>query len=105
MQTRLRRFAFVIYLIMACSMAGIAQSRKVTGTVKDTEGLEVIGATVTVPGTKAAAITDVDGKYTIDVPSGGKNQSYVCWKQGCRNRHWQPRCHRRCNDRKRPVAR
>lgn len=41
-------------------------------TVKDTEGLEVIGATVTVPGTKAAAITDVDGKYTIDVPSGGK---------------------------------
>lgn len=42
MQTRLRRFAFVIYLIMACSMAGIAQSRKVTGTVKDTEGLEVI---------------------------------------------------------------
>lgn len=72
MQTRLRRFAFVIYLIMACSMAGIAQSRKVTGTVKDTEGLEVIGATVTVPGTKAAAITDVDGKYTIDVPSGGK---------------------------------
>ena len=62
MRTNLRRFAFTIFLVMACSLVGLAQSRKVTGTVKDTEGLEVIGATVTVPGTKAAAITDVDGK-------------------------------------------
>ena len=72
MRTNLRRFAFTIFLVMACSLVGLAQSRKVTGTVKDAEGLEVIGATVTVPGTKAAAITDVDGKYSIDVPSGAK---------------------------------
>lgn len=72
MQKNLRRFALTLFVVMACSLTGFAQSHKITGTVKDSQGMEVIGATVSVPGTKAATVTDLDGKYTIDVPAGAR---------------------------------
>lgn len=72
MQTNLRRITFTLVVVLVCSLAGYAQSRKVTGTVTDSQGLEVIGATVTIPGTKVATVTDINGKYSIDVPAGAK---------------------------------
>jgi uncharacterized membrane protein len=41
------------------------QQQTVKGRVVDSNGDPVIGAVVTVKGTKIAAITDVDGNYTI----------------------------------------
>ena len=64
-----------------CLLAGLflllgtisAQSRKITGTVIIQEdGQPAIGASVTVLNSKNIAITDIDGKFTIDVPIGGK---------------------------------
>ncbi len=43
-----------------------------TGKVIDDLGEPVIGATVTVAGTKNATVTDLDGNYKIAVPKGGK---------------------------------
>ena len=43
---------------------------KVTGQVVDETGEPVIGATVTVKGTKTVAVTDFDGNFTINAPSG-----------------------------------
>jgi hypothetical protein len=49
-----------------------AQNQTVTGVVLDELGEPVIGATVTVEGTKIATVTDLDGNYKISVPAGSK---------------------------------
>lgn len=50
---------------------GALQSRnmQITGTVTDENGEPVIGATIQVKGSSQGVITDVDGRYTIVVPS------------------------------------
>ncbi|GHT32750.1 SusC/RagA family TonB-linked outer membrane protein [Bacteroidia bacterium] len=42
--------------------------RRVTGTILDTNGEAVIGANVLVKGTTNGAITDIDGKFSLNVP-------------------------------------
>ena len=46
-------------------MAVEQQTKKITGTVTDNSGEPIIGATVAVKGTKNAAVTDVDGHFTL----------------------------------------
>ena len=45
------------------------QTKKISGTVTDAQG-PIIGATVRVVGTKIATVTDLDGRYTLNVPAG-----------------------------------
>ena len=59
-------------LMLMFSASALAQNQTVTGTVLDELGEPVIGATVTVTGTKTATVTDMDGNYKIDVPKNGK---------------------------------
>mgnify|MGYP002795046324 CR=1 FL=1 len=47
-----------------------AQDREVTGTVKDSEGMLLPGATVIVKGTNIGVQTDFDGNFRINVPQG-----------------------------------
>ena len=54
------------------SVPAFAQNQTVKGKVIDDLGEPVIGATITVAGTKTATITDLDGNYTVSVPKGGK---------------------------------
>ena len=48
------------------------QTKKVTGKITDSSGDPVIGATVTVKGTKTVAVTDANGNYTINAPAGSQ---------------------------------
>lgn len=48
------------------------QARPVTGTVLDETGEPIIGAAVMVEGTSTETVTDIDGKFSISVPSDGK---------------------------------
>ena len=59
-------------MMLMCSASALAQNQTVTGQVLDELGEPVIGATVTVAGTKNATVTDLDGNYKISVPKGGK---------------------------------
>ena len=59
-------------LMLTFSASALAQNQTVTGTVLDEQGEPVIGATVTVEGTKTATITDFDGNYKISAPKGAK---------------------------------
>ncbi len=61
-----------IGLMLMFSASALAQDQTVTGTVLDELGEPIIGATVTVDGTKTATVTDLDGNYKLSVPKGGK---------------------------------
>ena len=52
------------------SFDGIQQLKKITGTVVDEMGEPVIGANVAVLKGKAGTITNLDGKFSLSVPSG-----------------------------------
>ncbi|MCR4853839.1 MAG: TonB-dependent receptor [Prevotella sp.] len=72
------RTALVMTLLL---IVGFVQAQTVNGTVKDSSGEAVIGATVMEKGTKNAVVTDFDGNFTIKV--SGNNPiviSYVGMK-------------------------
>ncbi|HEC44890.1 MAG TPA: SusC/RagA family TonB-linked outer membrane protein [Bacteroides sp.] len=56
------------FLILFVSMS-YAQDRSVTGTVIDDAGDGIPGVSIIVQGTTTGAITDLDGKYTLNVPA------------------------------------
>ena len=70
--SKLRLFLTSLAILVAASLAN-AQT-KVTGVViAEDDGLPVIGASVFVKGsTKTGTITDVDGKFTLNVPGSAK---------------------------------
>lgn len=61
----------VIALLVATFIftTSFAQVRTITGTVTDDKQVPLVGATVTVKGTKIARTTDVSGKFSINVPA------------------------------------
>jgi TonB-linked SusC/RagA family outer membrane protein len=60
------RFGTLLLMLITFSLVVNAQPRQVTGTVIDTEGEPVIGATVTIQGTTRGVVTDIAGKYGIE---------------------------------------
>ena len=69
----------VVSVLMGSSLALWAGTPvKITGSVKDTNGEPLVGATVAVPGSTTGAVTDVDGKFTLTAdPSRELMVSYV----------------------------
>ena len=63
----------VLSLAAVLSVVGMAmaQNKQVSGTVTDTKGAPVIGATVVVDGTTIGTSTDVQGQYTLEAPADG----------------------------------
>jgi hypothetical protein len=69
----MKKFLSIILVAMLCGIAysASAQSHRVTGTVIDgCDGSPMIGVAVSVKGTSIGVITDMDGKYEINVPEG-----------------------------------
>ncbi|WP_295668169.1 TonB-dependent receptor [uncultured Mucilaginibacter sp.] len=64
----------LLFLSMVISAGVMAQNQGtvIKGTVTDDKGVTLPGATVTVKGTPSKVATDVNGKYSIQVPPGGK---------------------------------
>ena len=55
---------------------------RVKGVVKDEKGIPVIGANVTVEGTTTGCVTDLDGKFALNVPVGAKLKiSFIGYKE------------------------
>jgi len=64
-----RTLLLVILLLMVSIEAALAQSRRVTGQVLDETGQGLPGAGINVKNTNTGTVTDVDGKFQLDVPS------------------------------------
>ena len=69
MKSVLSTFLTILGLCLAGVMSYAQNTIAVSGTVKDGAGEPVIGASVMVKGSTTGAATDIDGKYTITVPS------------------------------------
>ena len=65
----MKKFSLVLTLALLTYGAMWAQ-RSISGTIIDQEGLPLIGASVLVKGTTSGTVSDIDGKYTVEVPEG-----------------------------------
>jgi TonB-linked SusC/RagA family outer membrane protein len=75
-ETYLKRKSHVTLLTTICTFLLLcivswasAQDFSVKGTVKDAQGETLPGVTISIKGTKSGTLTDVNGNYTIKVPS------------------------------------
>ena len=72
---------FLMILMLAGIQIMSAQQINISGTVTDPTGEPLIGVSVTVPGTKTGAATDIDGNYSIQADAKAKLKfSYVGYK-------------------------
>lgn len=64
----------LVCMILSCMLysSAFSQTKKITGTVSDEKGATLPGATVAGKGTVIAVRTDVNGKFTIEVPEKTK---------------------------------
>jgi TonB-linked SusC/RagA family outer membrane protein len=58
---------FLLILLFLASTSVYAQRITITGTVSDEKGAPLTGATVQVKGTNVGVLTDINGKYSVDV--------------------------------------
>ena len=65
----MKRLLTTLFLLFAVTGLTLAQ-RTVVGTVSGDDGEPLVGASVKVKGTTTGALTDLNGKYSVDVPSG-----------------------------------
>lgn len=64
----------VLAALLAFSPGAAAQGGKhISGTVTDKDNIPVPGAAVMVQGTQTGAITDFDGRFSLDIPNAHKN--------------------------------
>lgn len=77
-----KRVTLLLFTLLLFSV-GWAQRVAVSGVVKDATGEPVIGASVVVTGTSTGTVTDLDGKFRMEVPSGARTLdiSYVGMKK------------------------
>lgn len=61
---------FTVFIF--CCNTMFAQQKTITGTVTETNGEPIIGASVRVDGGSAGTVTDLDGKYSISVSEKSK---------------------------------
>lgn len=73
---------FFLTLFSALTLLAAAQNKSISGTVVDTGGEPIIGASVLVKGTTNGVITDLDGHFTLtQVPVTATIQvSYIGYK-------------------------
>ncbi len=67
---QMSRKALVAFVAMLfCALPALAQKVTVSGTVTDSEGEPLIGASVIAQGSQTGVATDIDGRYTLTVNS------------------------------------
>ncbi|MCB0645981.1 MAG: SusC/RagA family TonB-linked outer membrane protein [Saprospiraceae bacterium] len=64
----MKKFSLLILLLLGTLTIAVGQ-RTVTGNVSDSDGVPLIGANVLVAGSTVGTVTDLDGNFSIDVPS------------------------------------
>ena len=75
---RMSFFALIFALILSSFQTLSAQNRKLEGTVFDEQGEPVIGATIRDLSSKRTTTTNIDGKFTLQIPENATiNVTYI----------------------------
>lgn len=71
-------FRRMLFLFVSLAFFGMswAQTKTVSGVVRDAAGEPIIGASVVVSGTSTGTVTDLSGKYVINVSPSAKNLEF-----------------------------
>ena len=64
-----RKIVLSIFAVLAVVAVALAQNRQVSGTVKDSAGQPIAGATVVVDGSVVGATTSADGTFKLEAPA------------------------------------
>lgn len=65
----MKKLSLLVFLLFSFVATTFAQ-RTVTGTITDSDGVPLIGASVLAQGTTVGTITDIDGSFSLNVPDG-----------------------------------
>ncbi len=65
----MKKLSLLVGILLLC-VGYMSAQRTVMGQVSDSSGEALIGATILAVGSEVGTITDIDGKYSIDVPNG-----------------------------------
>ena len=79
---QMKKMAFLLAVLVGSLGAINAQTKTITGVVKDATGETIISASVVVKGTTVGTVTNFDGQYTLAVPTNAKTLvvSYIGMK-------------------------
>ncbi len=71
-------FKPVLFIVLALLTFSVswAQTKTITGVVKDATGEPIIGASVVVKGTAIGTVTNLDGVYSLSVPAQAKSLEF-----------------------------
>ncbi|NDV77674.1 SusC/RagA family TonB-linked outer membrane protein [Dysgonomonas sp. 511] len=72
----MRKLGVLILCLFIGTFSMLAQTQNVKGLVQDENGEPIIGASVSVKGTTTGTLTDVDGRFSINVPANVKVLSF-----------------------------
>lgn len=67
---------FVMLMALLWVVGSAYAQRTITGTITDTDNNPLMGATVLAKGTTVGAFSNIDGKYSLDVPEGTTTLSF-----------------------------
>jgi TonB-linked SusC/RagA family outer membrane protein len=67
-----KRLLMIVSLFLGSCLMALAQNQNITGTVSDDKGEGLPGVGVVVKGTTIGTTTDVDGKFTLGIPTDAK---------------------------------
>jgi len=76
----MKKILMLFVLVLTTTAFVLGQTVQIRGTVTNAEdGLGIPGVTITVKGTSVGAMSDIDGRYSLDVPAGATHLvfSYV----------------------------
>lgn len=81
MDSKTLKLRYFIALLLCVTFLGLTTSayaqKAISGKVVDESNEPLIGVTVSIQGTTVGTITDIDGNYSINVPSGQENGTVV----------------------------
>ncbi|MGN1233207.1 MAG: SusC/RagA family TonB-linked outer membrane protein [Candidatus Cryptobacteroides sp.] len=77
MEQSMKKVAIIIICVLTGLIAN-AQGRIVSGTVTDPDGNPLVGVAIYVKGSQDGAISDLDGRFSLTVPSSVQNVECSC---------------------------
>ncbi|MFR9504007.1 MAG: SusC/RagA family TonB-linked outer membrane protein [Rikenellaceae bacterium] len=76
-----RKILLSLFVVLGLTLNVLAQNKQISGTVKDSVGDPILGASVTVVGTSIGVSTDVNGHFSFSAPKSGTLEvSFIGYK-------------------------